>query len=230
MMVKNTELNAWSFGQMLEILNSRIAESQGNQHYQPSGFPDNIRKHIIHISGENISGTRLTMDTSQQNNRTFLIEILLNEQVSPDTLQSALLSYFNNNPYLSTLKQNKIERQKERLQYISTELSRLDSLKQVYHRFYSSGKPNSLSLTNYEANPADLYKQSYDLLNEKTSIEEWLKESQKSLIVIDGTAPVVVPPSKSRLYYIALYGGIFLLLGCIIAFIRNVVRMSIVKR
>ncbi len=223
MMVRHTELNARTFGRMIEDLD-KMASSGSNQALSRSlNLPVPVAKEIIAVKGRNMDGLALEKDTSQQNNRTFLIDLTITDENIATPLSKGVIGYFNNNPYLSKLKKDKIQLYNDRLKFINHELQKLDSLKMVYNKFLVSAGSSSMFYNN-AFNPVDLYKQSDDYQKEKERIEEWLKQSNQSIINIDSTMPVAIPNSMGLISYILLYGLLFLALGVLIAAIKVVVK------
>ncbi len=223
MMVKHTELNARTFGQMLEDLNRLVGSGSSIELSKTLNLPVSTSSKLVSVSGKNMEGISLQKDTTQQNNRTFIIDLVVTDNKVSDTLQNALLGYFNNNPFLSKLKQDRIQLKNDRLGFINTELSKLDSLKMVYNQFLSTSG-NSSMFYNNAFNPVDLYKQSDSYQTEKNNIEEWLRQSSQSIISIDGTTPAAIPKSMGLITSMLLYGVLFFLFGCLFAAVAAVVK------
>lgn len=223
MMVKHTELNAGTFGEMLDNLNDLAGKASDARFAEVIGLPESVSSKIISVKGTTLDGADLRKDTSQQSNRTFLIDLILTDNTIGDSVQKALIHYFNDNPFLHKLKEDKIQLKKDRIAFINTELQKLDSLKTVYNKFLSASGSSSVFYNN-AFNPVELYQQSSNYQTEKTAIEEWLRQNSQSVISLGNTTPSVIPKTRGMLVSAFVWGTLFFLFGCLMAAVASVIR------
>jgi hypothetical protein len=148
--------------------------------------------------------------------RSFIIEMTVtDDNKNVDVYQHAIVDYFNNNEYLTKLKQDKIQLYEARLEFINSELQKLDSLKEAFNRFLGSSK-NASVFYNNAFNPADIYKQSNQYSAEKTATMDWLLRDKNALLTIDTFKPSRAPDSVSVMKSVITYAIIFFFIGCFI--------------
>jgi hypothetical protein len=223
-LVKYTELNANTFGRMLDDLDKLSSTGSSAELAKSLNISEKYSREFVSFSGRNMQGIDLSRDTSTLNSGTFLIELEIRNNRNIDTLEYALLNYFNNNSFLKKLKDDQIELKKVRLLFLNSELQKLDSLKKEYNAFLSSEKGSTFY--NNAFNPVDIYKQSSEYYDEKTSLEEWLRQSKESILKIDKAKPTEVPQSMNLTKYALLFGLIFFLVGCLFAAFKSVITAS----
>ena len=223
MIVKSTELNATTLGQMVNNLD------QLSQNHTDSIFASELKlnktqsNNLIGLKATNIFGEDLLKDTSQAINRNYVIEMFVHENSLADTLQRAVLNYFNDNIYLNKRKQDKIKLAVEKIRFLNSEITKLDSLKNEYNKFLSSGK-NAGMFYNNAFNPVELYQKSSEFYTEKSVLEEWLEQGSKSIVMIDGVKPAAVPQSLTLVQQMFLYGLVVFFLGILVIGLTNIAR------
>ena len=82
------------------------------------------------------------------------------------------------------------------INFIDSELVKLDSLKEEYTRSLNSGR-FSTNIYNNAFNPADVFVHSSELINQKQLLLKWLNEEYYPMNLIDGFKTVVLPKSMS---------------------------------
>jgi len=209
---------------MLDDLDKLSSTGSSAELAKSLNISEKYSREFVSFSGRNMQGIDLSRDTSTLNSGTFLIELEIRNNRNIDTLEYALLNYFNNNSFLKKLKDDQIELKKVRLLFLNSELQKLDSLKKEYNAFLSSEKGSTFY--NNAFNPVDIYKQSSEYYDEKTSLEEWLRQSKESILKIDKAKPTEVPQSMNLTKYALLFGLIFFLVGCLFAAFKSVITAS----
>ena len=221
MIVRHTELNLKTYGQMLKSLNT-LAESGSYDALAKSLAidPETARK-IRSFSGISLAGGDLSKDTSTARENTFLIQMTIHDLAIADTMEKIVVNYFNNNPYLNKLKQDEILLYTERLQFVNNELRRMDSLKDAYNRSLASSK-TALTYYNNALNPADLYDESNIYAETRTMLGEWLLQKRQPIVAIDGVKSSIAPYSIDLDQSMITYAVIFFFLGCILSGILEI--------
>lgn len=170
-----------------------------------------------------VDGLELADDTSSRFNQPFQLDIYLSDTVNADVVGGAIVRYFNENPYAKKLKQDKVLLYRRRLQFLDSELQRLDSLKREYNVFLSGSKSAGMFYNN-AFNPAEVYENSSILDQERGQIQEWLLQNTENLVVIDKVPAAPVPHRLNIVGNAVLFGALFFLLGCLIGAFRSVGR------
>jgi len=201
MIVRHNELTLKTYGQMLNNLNA-LAESGSYDALSKSLKIDHeTSRKIRTIEAVNLSGIDLRKDTSTSEENAFLIQMTIYDNDIADTLEKTIVNYFNNNTFLSKLKQDEIH---------------LYSLKDAYTRSLAISK-GSPTFYNNAFNPADIYKASNQYAVEKDVVEEWLLQKRNPIITMDSVKPSVAPKSISLVLSILIYVLIFFFIGCFLA-------------
>ncbi len=216
MIVRHTELNKNIYAQILDNLN-QMAETGSHPSLGSSLKLDSATAHnVLQITSFNIEGADLRKDTTTTNEGMFIIQCNIRDTRIADTLEKALVNYFNTNVFLSKLKGDKLQIRQERLQFMDEELQKIDSLKDAYTKALAAGKalPSGSST---ETSPADIYKESDLLSAQRALLQEWLLQGKLSVVAVDGFKPTAVPASLSIRNQILLNFLIFFLLGTLLA-------------
>jgi hypothetical protein len=218
MIVRPTELSEKVFGEMLKNLNDLAASGSRDELAKNLHINLGTSQKIIKISGINIQDIELIKDTTLKNDRPFVIELLVRDNGIADSLQNAIVGYFESNPYLTKLKNDKIALYNKRVDFINSELKKLDSLKEIYNRFLGLSKTPTMYYNN-SMDPVKIYEISSTYDAEKNAIEEWLMQNKNVLGVVDGVKPSRLPFSTGMHRVALLYGLIFFLIGCLLGLI-----------
>jgi len=215
MMVRHTELTSQTYGQMIRSLND-LVESGSSQTLAHALVLENpMAEQIRSISARELDGKDLLKDTSSLADRTFIIEMTVRNAGIADTVENALLKYFNDNPFINKLKQDQIQVYSTRLQLMDGEMRRIDSLTEAYTRGLSASKGAS-NFYNNAFNSADLLKEFSKFVGDRQDVEGWLLGKRESLQLIDGVKPTVTPASASLVPTIILYAVLFFFAGCLV--------------
>jgi hypothetical protein len=220
MVVEFNELNKKTYAEILDQLNKLGTSGPGDRLATVLKIPQSIAAKVLFIDSRNMNNEQLKSDTSSKGRQLFKIIVGLKDNFLSDTLQLAIVSYLNNNPYLKTVKNEQKKIYQEKIIFIDGELRKLDSLKSAYNKFLAT--PNiSATFYNNAFNPADLYVQSNNLANQKDGILRWLALDTESIYIIDGFKTTVSPQSISLERSLLIFGGIGLLTGFLIGFINE---------
>lgn len=215
MMVRHTELTSQTYGQMIGSLN-KLAETGSSQTLGRALQLDaSMAEQIRTISARELDGKDLLKDTTSLPERTFIIEVTIRHAGIAETVENALLKYFNDNPYISKLKLDQIHLYARRLQLMDSEMHRIDSLTEAYTRSLSASK-GSPNFYNNAFNSADLLREFSRYADDRQAIEGWLLGKRESLQLIDGVKPTVTPASASLVPTMLLYAVIFFFAGCLV--------------
>lgn len=215
MMVRHTELTTQTYGQMIGNLNSLVVTGSSETLARDLKLNPATAAQIRSITAEGLQGESVLRDTSSATDRSFIIRITVRKREIADTLQQALLNYFNNNPYISKLKQDHLQLDSTRLALIDGELRKVDSLTQAYTRSLSAPK-GAASFYNNAFNSAELLKEFSKYAEERKTVEERLLNKRETLQMMDGVKPSIVPSSSNIISNIILYVVIFFFAGCVL--------------
>jgi hypothetical protein len=222
--VRHTELTSATFGRMVTSLNDLATSGSTRRMADALKLPESMAGQVRSINAYSIEKFDLQKDTSSEKERTLLIEVTVRDPGIADTLQNALVGYFNGNDYLSGLKRDEITLYEERLQFLDAEIRRMDTLMDAYNHFLS--QPRSAAVYNNAFDPSLLYKQADLYSSERQRIREWLLQSRQAMVTIDGFKPTQTPSSISMRNSVILYILIFFFVGCGIAGLIDVLKSA----
>lgn len=226
MIVQHNELTTKTYDQIIGGLNNLISSESYSGLAAELKIPEQSARKISLIETVSINNEPLTKDTSTKKIRSFKIGVLLSDNTIIDTLQSALVKYINNTPFLRNLKEGQKKIYNERLSIIEKELKRLDTLKEKYNRYLLTSK-TSITFYNNEFDPAGIYDQSIKLSDQKEAILRWLNDESEAVSVIDGFKTPFTPQSQ-KLRDIMLSGLLSgLLIGLLITFFLALKKMTV---
>lgn len=226
MIVKPTELNGKIFGQMLKSLNNLASSGSYDVLARNFNISQDASKKIISISGQTMQGIDLLKDTTQNYDKPFIIELYVKDNSISTTMEGVIISYFNNNRYLNKLKNDKTLLSINKIEYLNSELGKLDTLKNAYNSFLTMSKTPSMYYNN-AMDPVGTYETSSNFYNERNALKEWLLQNKEVLVQVDGFKPSKVPNSKGVASFIFVYGAVFFLTGCLIILLFQVIRDSL---
>ena len=202
--------------EMIQSLNKLIISNSYGKLASELDINEQQASQISFIGMTGLLNEPLDNDTSTKFNQPFKISIHLSNSTLTDTFQTAIAHYLNNSPFFKKTNEEQVKYYNEKLIFIDRELAKLDTLKTAYNRFFSSPQINATYFNN-NADPANIYKQSNDLMNEKGNVMYLLSANAQPIQIIDAFKRPTLPQSFSRpssLVYGALIGlGICLLLG-----------------
>jgi hypothetical protein len=225
MIVKPTEMNGKIFGQMLSSLDNLARSSSYDELAKNFNISREMAPKIASISGQTLQGIDLIKDTSQNYDKPFIIELVVKDNNISEVMQSAILTYFNNNRYLNKLKNDKALLYTDKIAFLDSELMKVDSLKTSFNNFLALSKTPSMYYNN-AMDPVSAYTTSSSLYNERNAIKEWLQQNREVLVQVDGFKPSKVPNSKGPITFVLLYGVVFFLLGCLIILLVQVIKQE----
>ncbi len=189
MVAMSTELNNNAVAEMVKQLNLLAGTGSRKQLAAALNLTETEGGQVNYIVANTLANEPLETDTSTKIHRPFTIVARINDTTLTDKLQQAIVSYFNNSPYLKKIKNDEKKMYEERLMFLNDELANLDTLKKNYNRFIASGKISS-TVYNNAFNPAEAYEYSLDLSDEKLITQRWLAKDTAAIDLID--------PFKSR--------------------------------
>lgn len=139
----------------------------------------------------------------------FVIRVTLRSITAADAVQSGILDYFNNNPYIKKLKEGQLAFFQDELVFINSELRKLDSLKSEYNRSLTAGKNPTIYYNAF--NPADIYARSAALMDRKESLANWFATQENAASLISGVKQEKVSAKRSFLLVIwGIVAGVLL--------------------
>jgi hypothetical protein len=225
MIVSHSELTKRTYAESIEQLNRLALSKSYKQLSHELNLSEGSAKKIKALESYNMNGDLLLGDTSNNKYLPFIIKAEVFNNSVADSLQEALVIYFNDNKYLKGRKEIQKRIYEEKLVFISSELEKLDSLKKQYNQFLGySGK--SAVFYNNAFNPAEIYQRSSEYQQQKEFVISWLNNEYQTIKVIEGFKPVVRPVdgSKERIILYFILGGI--LIGCFLGAFTELQRLS----
>jgi hypothetical protein len=212
MVVEYTALDKRAYTNVLEQMGSLVSTKSYQSLAEDLKTSELAAENINSIEGRNLEDVPLYKDTSAY--PYFKIVLGLKSPFAADSLQDALLNYFNDLPFLKKLKEDQTQVYKDQLAYIQSENGKMDTLKQEYVHSLASMKITAGGLYSNAFDPANIYKQSYQLDTMKASINTWLSSQTQPLKLVTGFRTTKTPQSISRVISTAacIVGGFVLAL------------------
>lgn len=214
MVVVYSELTKRTYAEILDQLDKLTTPGSRQRLAEELKLPVELAGNILSIDARNFNNIPLREDTSSKIKQPFKIIVELKSNSASDSLQSAIINYLNNSPYIKRLKQEQNKSYVEKISFIERELSKLDSLKDEYTRFLASSRI-SATFYNNAFNPTDIYVHSNNLVNQRESLRNLLNIDGTAISVVDGFKVPSSPQTPSLLIYLLLFGG----MGLIASFI-----------
>jgi hypothetical protein len=217
MVVVFNELTKKTYAEMLDQLDGLTTAESSERLARELKVSREVAESIFFIDAKNINNGALRLDTSTKTRQPFKIILGLTNNKSADTLQTVIINYLNNSPYLKKFKEEQRRNYLDKISFIDRELAKLDSLKNEYtHSLASSGK--SATIYNNAFDPAEIYVHSNELVDQKQTMLSALNVESTAITVIDGFKITSSPQSASLLKYLLAFGGIGLAAGFIVGF------------
>lgn len=217
MVVVFNELTKKTYAEILDQLDKLTTPESSERLARELKVSREVAQSILFIDAKNINNGSLRLDTSTKTRQPFKIILALTNNKSADSLQTGIVDYLNNSPYLKKFKEEQHRNFLDRISFIDRELAKLDSLKNEYTRFLSSsGK--AANFYNNAFDPADIYVHSNELVNQKQTMLSAINVEGTAISVIDGFKITSSPQSASLLKYLLVFGGIGLAAGFILGF------------
>jgi hypothetical protein len=184
MIVLNNDLPRRTYGEIITNLNSLTTGQSQAKLANELNIPESSARNIVFIEGKTLSDEPLSKDTSSKTGQPFKVTAKLNTSTVADTLQQALINYFNSNPYIKRIKEGQHRIYDEKLLFIESELRKLDSLKDSYNSFLLSSRA-SATFYNNALDPAAIYTQSNNLANQREAIQKWKNDASSAVLLVD---------------------------------------------
>ncbi len=188
-----------------------------------------IVKQLSGITCYDIYDESLATDTSTKEREPFVVQVKVFNNTISDTLQTLLVNYINNNPFLSERKKIQYKIFEDKLLFVEAEQRKLDSLKAEYNLFMNNSG-NKAMFYNNAFNPSDLYSKSNEYQYQKDQINSWFGFEQQPLRVIDGFKPARKADSLSllQLLVISFFAGF--IIASLIAGFKEISSLSTQER
>lgn len=227
MVVVFNELTKKTYAEILDQLDKLTTPESAERLAAELKVSGEVANSILLIDAKNINNGPLRMDTSTKTRQPFKIILTLTNNKSADTLQTGIINYLNNNPYLKKFKEEQRRNFIDKISFIDRELAKLDSLKNAYTRSLASG--NSSTIYNNAFDPAEIYVHSNDLVDQKQTMLSSINVEGTAISVIDGFKITSSPQSASLLRYLLAFGGIGLAAGFILGFLLEA-KKKVIRR
>ena len=215
MVVVYNELTKKTYAEILDQLDRLTTTGSKEELARELKISRETAGSILSINSKNINNEPLRNDTSSKTKQPFKIILALANNKLDDSLQTAIINYINNSPYLKKVKEDQRKNFLNKISFIDRELEKLDSLKNEYTRFLASSKI-SATFYNNAFNPTDIYVHSSQLVNQKEAMLTSMNIDGTAVSVIDGFKITSTPQSASVLKYLLGIGGIGLFAGLIL--------------
>jgi hypothetical protein len=223
MMVQPTDLTRKAYAEIITNLNSLISSRSYADLAAELKLKQQEVSKLNSIEAFSIGNEDLSKDTISRLGLPLKIQVRVKENSVIPALQTGVLGYLNNNPYIKQMRESQKMVFLEKLAFINEEQIKLDSLKDNYNRSLA----NMRLPTNFYNNgldPAAIYKHSLDLASQKQAINRWLSTEARGIMMIDGFKTPEHPQSVSRIniLLIGMITGILLgFLLCILFALKS---------
>ncbi|HTR28132.1 MAG TPA: hypothetical protein VMH27_02615 [Puia sp.] len=209
MIVASTRLPKKSYAGIISQLNNLARSGSTDKLAAEMRVPATVAANIVYIDTRNMLDEPLEADTSSKLNESFQVLFGIRQNALADSIQSALISYLNNLPYLKKLTEVEQGTNRIKLDFLESELNRLDSLEGLYNRFLATSRVSS-TFYNDAIDPAKIYDQSGRLLTALGEVrrEIYVDSSAVSLVDHIKTANTTRSKSLSMLMIILGFGGL----------------------
>jgi hypothetical protein len=214
-----SELPKKIYGEMMDKLQDMVKSGSYNQVARSLNMPPGQVRAINDISAQNIYGSRLSEDVTEDN-KTFYITVSADNNTVFDTLQPAIENYLNSNVLAVQTMTRKRTILEQKIAYLKTELVLLDSLKKAYTQSLSKSSA-VVSATTNPFNPVELYEKS-EKINHDIADMESLLVNYKAVQVQDSFLVRESPYQKSLPSYLVKYGVYFLITSLLLIFIQSI--------
>jgi hypothetical protein len=187
LLVKFNDLNLSTYSQIITSL-SELATGRSDERlaYELGIKPadaEQISDITIEKAGKEEETPTTVLPDSVFKKSSYLITVALRGMASADVIQSALISFINDNPYIKKLKDGQFAYNTEKLLFLNSELRKMDSLKNEYNQSIATLK-NPTSIYYNAFNPADIYIGASSLMREKEKLAQWFATEQQAMDLI----------------------------------------------
>lgn len=205
--------NKKMFGEMTDKLRGLSHSGSYKTLSEKLGVNETDARKIIDIEALNMAGSPLSDDITE-GFQPFYIRVTLWDKLIADTLLIRLESYLNNNPQVKKMILDNSLNMTERMNYITEQIKKLDSLKTAYQFYIAHQNANSGSVIN-TFNPVDLYNASEKLMITKTDLGRAII-NYKVVKILDPFIINDIPFSPSLFRLLIKYVFLGLLIACLL--------------
>ncbi len=211
------ELQKKTYGEMVDKLQDMIKAGSYNRLAASLQLPVAQARDIVDLKAENIYGSRLSEDVTEEK-KLFYINVVATNSTVFDTLQHALENYLNNNILVKETIDRKKKILQQKIAYQETELIMLDSLKAAYTK--SLERPTGgIYPANAPFNPVLLYEKG-EKINQDLADMKALLADYRAVQTQDKFLVTEEPDRKTR-SFVLRYTGLFLVLSLALVFILS---------
>jgi hypothetical protein len=219
MVVEYTNLDKRTFNDVIEQLGNLVRTSSDEVIAANLKVSQLVSQNINSIAGKTLDGRPLSSDTSSY--PFFRIEVGLKSPYGADSLETGLINYFNELPYLKKSKEAQIKVYSDELANADRQAVGIDSLKSAYVHSLNGIKPGS-GISISEADPANLFRQAYQLDTMRASLRYWLDSKSQSVVLVRGFQATRSPQSLSAPASIVLCVTLGVLIALIFSMLRQI--------
>src|SRR5688500_14575199 len=196
MIVQSNDLTRKAYHEIVNNLNYLITTQSYAALSAQLKIDPEVSKDVLSIEAVAINNATLQTDTSMKIGQLFKIQMKAANISSIPVLENAIIKYINNSPYLRLLKDGEKKIYAEKLQFISYEQKKLDSLISDYHLAVNAMKMPTTFFNN-ALDPATLYEHALKLDSVKENTQRWLINKSEAILLIDGFKSPASPQSIS---------------------------------
>jgi hypothetical protein len=221
MVVEYNSLSRKAYVQIFNELNTISGKGGDSALSAELNLGKHVTSNIISFGVQGVDGQLPVNDTSSRPEGLLKVSVSLKTSTRPDELQNAVLNYVNTRPYLKKMKAAQNEVYKMKMDFVNSELAKLDTLKDTYNRFIGSGRI-ATTLYNNAFNPADIYTRSGELMVQKADLINWLSTKDHAVTAVDGFKQINYPTSASMSGHFIIAGVAGILIGMLICLLIEV--------
>lgn len=163
-------------------------------------------RNILYFETEDLSGDRLSSDTSTKVNQTFQVIVGIRNNQAADSIQNAVVGYINNLPYLKNLSRIQRSNDSATVATLEADIAKLDTLKTNYNKFLATSRAASTTPTMYNdaINPATVYAQGLLLIEARDRASRQLYAENDAAVLVDPIKVADTVHSKSLVFLLIL--------------------------
>lgn len=212
LMAQYSVLTKQNYGEIFDQLNKQILNNSKAELANELHIDKSMADKLVRFEFFNLDGRTVSNDTSTKHPGFLIANVTVKDSVNATILQNAIVDYINNLPYLKKLKDGERQVYDQSTSFITDEQRRLDSLKELYNQFIAAGKLPSTVYSN-AFDPAEIYKRSNDLQEQKNALTQWLATQQQAFSLIDGFKVIYNASAKTLSADIIISGLISFILA-----------------
>ena len=196
MIVQSNDLTRKAYHEIVNNLNYLVTTRSYTALSSQLKIGPEVSKGVLSIEAVAINNATLQTDTSTKIGQPFKIQMKAANISFIPVLQNAIIEYLNNTPYIRLIKDGEKRIYAEKLQFISYEQKKLDSLISDYHMAVNAMKMPTTFFNN-AVDPAALYEHALKLDSVKENTQRWLVNKSEAILLIDGFKSPASPQSIS---------------------------------